>query len=57
MVLREHQIGDYLNQMSETEKNQDKQNNQKSKVPPRITNVLKNAETPVVNGQKIPKRF
>ena len=35
--------------MPETEKNQDKQNNQKSKVPPRITNALKNAEKTLSN--------
>lgn len=40
--------------MSETEKNQDKQNNQKSKVPPRITNALKNAEKTLSNlNQKL----
>ena len=40
--------------MPETEKNQDKQNNQKSKVPPRITNALKNAEKTLSNlNQKL----
>ena len=40
--------------MSETEKNQDKQNNQKSKVPLRITNALKNAEKTLSNlNQKL----
>ena len=40
--------------MTETEKNQDKQNNQKSKVPPRITNALKNAEKTLSNlNQKL----
>ena len=40
--------------MPETEKNQDKQNNQKSKVPPRITNALENAEKTLSNlNQKL----
>ena len=40
--------------MPETEKNQDKQNNQKSKVPLRITNALKNAEKTLSNlNQKL----
>ena len=40
--------------MPESEKNQDKQNNQKSKVPPRITNALKNAEKTLSNlNQKL----